>query len=52
VLNLEVSFHLGLMLNWGCVFLQILDGIVNPVNRSVDEHTHQFRRCFLNYGVP
>lgn len=32
--------------------LQIVDGIVNPVNRSVDEHTHQFRKCFLNYGVP
>ena len=36
----------------GCAFLQILDGIVNPINHSVDEQTHQFHRCFLNYGVP
>ncbi|XP_057829363.2 uncharacterized protein LOC131040449 isoform X2 [Cryptomeria japonica] len=30
--------------------LQILDGIVMPVTHSSDEHTLDFRKCFLKYG--
>ncbi|KAH9300739.1 hypothetical protein KI387_012322 [Taxus chinensis] len=30
--------------------LQILDGIVMPVGHSSNEHTLEFRKCFLKYG--
>eukprot|EP01018_Ginkgo_biloba_P002353 Gb_35991 [translate_table: standard] len=30
--------------------LQILDGIVMPVSHCIDAQTHQFRKCFLDYG--
>jgi hypothetical protein len=32
------------------MLLQVLDGLVMPVNRPVDTHTLMFRKAFLQAG--